>query len=170
MTDSQQATFRSSQIWTITPDEEYGFFLLERWGHITPVELWREMKTAIDNFYSTTTTEAIQEYNDRVDDKYQPESRPKRVKLPSKPGTVYLIHGAGTPWFKIGITTSLKSRIHQIEVSSPFPIVLIACYDITDTIADERKWHEKFSTKRTRGEWFALSENDVLDFMARNLQ
>lgn len=165
-----QTIFRAFQVWLIQADENYKFFLGDQGGYIVPLELWEEMKEAIDNLYATTTEESRQAYNDRLDDKYKSPVIPKINKLPPKPSTVYLLQGEGTRWFKIGVTTSLKSRMKQIGVNAPFPVTIVACYDVIDSVADEREWHAKFSSKKTHGEWFELNDDDILEFITRSQQ
>lgn len=168
MSETSGTIFRFWEIWMIEKDENYGFFLSDRGGNIIPLELWEEMKNAINSLYANTTESDRQEYNDRINGKDEVPAARKTYKPSPKPGKVYLLRGEGTGWFKIGVTTSIESRIKQVNVNSPFLVKLVACYDANDTIESEREWHARFSEKRTHGEWFELDENDVFEFVARS--
>jgi len=65
--------------------------------------------------------------------------------------------------FKIGKTTKVKERFAQIKSASPVEcqVLFFTKYD-ENTIDLEKKYHDKFSEKRVRGEWFALSKSDLL--------
>lgn len=168
MSEKQKTIFRMFQVWTIRADHECGFWLCDQGGYIVPLELWEEMKEAIDSLYENTTPEERQEYNDERD---RHRGAPTETRRPSpRTGKVYLLQGKGTRWFKIGVTTSISSRIKQIGVNSPFPLVMIAHYDVEDAAMNEREWHDRFSDKRTHGEWFELDDGDVLEFVARSQQ
>lgn len=169
MTEDKKTILRAFEVWMIQRDERYGFFLTDQGHRIIPLELWEEMKVSIDNLYAISTLEDRQDYNDALSGSMHTRSS-SRAEPRRTPGKVYLLHGEDTKWFKIGITLSLKSRVRQLGANAPFPVTLIASYDAADAIGDERKWHTKFSPKRTRGEWFELSDDDVLEFVARSKQ
>ena len=62
---------------------------------------------------------------------------------------------------KIGITKNLYTRLGALDVSSPIELSLVY-FAITPTASQtEKKLHEKFSTKRVKGEWFNLSNEDM---------
>lgn len=65
--------------------------------------------------------------------------------------------------FKIGKARQPKGRIAQIQTASPVRIspVFVVEYDERDTDL-EKQYHERFAEKRVRGEWFALSKDDLL--------
>ena len=72
---------------------------------------------------------------------------------------IYLF-GTELGLFKIGMTTNMvNSRLQQCNVLSPVHVYLVA-----ETYADkylERELHAKYDSKRVRGEWFRLSQDDV---------
>jgi hypothetical protein len=76
-------------------------------------------------------------------------------------GYVYLMHGDGTEWYKIGHSVNPVTRAAAIGVKAPFEVNLLVSYWAEDRFTDEAIWHRRFETKRVNGEWFALSPEDV---------
>ena len=77
-------------------------------------------------------------------------------------GYVYMQrHGSD---FKIGHTTSLNKRGRQIQLELPQEIELVHSIMTDDPVGVEAYWHKRFSSKRTRGEWFRLTKGDVAVF------
>lgn len=76
-------------------------------------------------------------------------------------GYVYLMHGVGTEWYKIGHSVNPVTRAAAIGVKAPFEIHLLASYWAEDRFNDETIWHRRFESKRINGEWFALTPEDV---------
>lgn len=71
---------------------------------------------------------------------------------------VYLMRDGATGYFKIGNSRNPSSRERTLLAQIP-RIELI--WKMKATCALERKLHDQFSSKRIRGEWFDLSEEDV---------
>ena len=80
------------------------------------------------------------------------------------PGHVYLIHGVDTPWYKIGLSVNAKIRLKQLGTQGPFGLKLIRILPVDDMFGVEAHFHQMFSDKRTHGEWFSLSPEDVTTF------
>ncbi|MEM8723329.1 MAG: GIY-YIG nuclease family protein [Cyanobacteria bacterium P01_G01_bin.39] len=76
----------------------------------------------------------------------------------------YLIQGDG--YFKIGKTTNLSIRSQQISLQLPFKVTLVHSISTNNIDEAERYWHTKFKSKRLNGEWFALVEGDVAEFLS----
>lgn len=87
------------------------------------------------------------------------------VERQRKPGYLYLIKGLGTPWYKIGISKCLGSRVKQLGTKAPFEIEVIKAHQVSDMEQAEVYWHNLFGDKRTGGEWFALSSEDTQEFI-----
>lgn len=89
--------------------------------------------------------------------------RPNGSEATSEPlGYVYMQrHGSD---FKIGFTSSLNKRGRQIQIELPQEIELVHSILTDDPAGVEAYWHKRFATKRTRGEWFKLTKNDVAAF------
>lgn len=73
-------------------------------------------------------------------------------------GYVYIVHGTGTVYIKIGKTTNLFTRLQHLSQGVPFPLVLLAADFVADMDMTEKTLHTKYAAYRTRGEWFALPE------------
>lgn len=71
---------------------------------------------------------------------------------------VYLLHALGTNRFKIGQSEDPVKRQNAINnLSSPFPVKLIACYPVPDSYREEQRLHHEFKSQRVHGEWFEFN-------------
>jgi hypothetical protein len=69
--------------------------------------------------------------------------------------------------YKIGKTNFVERRRDQISVQLPEDLELIHAIKTDDATGIEAYWHRRFEAKRTKGEWFALSREDVQAFKRR---
>ena len=74
-------------------------------------------------------------------------------------GYVYLLRSSHG--YKIGKSSSPKSRIASLRTASPFPLHVEAVIYAQYMDALEKALHERFYDKKIRGEWYALTEADV---------
>ena len=75
---------------------------------------------------------------------------------------VYVMHGVGTKYYKIGMTANIRNRLYEIRKASPVDIELIAVHYVNKHEFFENALHKRFQhVRRGNSEWFALSENDV---------
>lgn len=75
-------------------------------------------------------------------------------------GHVYLLkaeHG----YYKIGKAKSDKRRVAQIEPAVPIEIEHLHSIECVDRHQTETWLHKRFQSKRLKGEWFALTPDDV---------
>lgn len=79
-------------------------------------------------------------------------------------GYVYLLHGVGTHYYKIGHSNNLDRRISQISPVLPFPLELVSSIRSDHRQKLEAYMHRKFASKRLEGEWFALDKDDIALF------
>jgi len=84
---------------------------------------------------------------------------------PSKDGYVYLIQSGRR--YKIGATNDLANRSRAIAVQMPDPTDTVHVIRTDDPFGIEAYWHKRFVDKRTNGEWFELSRDDVAAFRRR---
>lgn len=77
-----------------------------------------------------------------------------------KAGYVYVIR-AETGHYKIGRTTSIPRRMNLFSVKLPFKFDIINYFPCHNMFEIESHFHEVYSEKRTNGEWFLLSDEDV---------
>lgn len=80
---------------------------------------------------------------------------------PDIDGYVYLIHGEGTGYCKIGRSKSVPSRMAQLAIQLPFRIDLIHTIACEGMVEIERALHRRFGSKRANGEWFQLDQKDI---------
>lgn len=64
-------------------------------------------------------------------------------------------------FYKIGIAEDIKKRMAGLQTANPVKLRLLFCQKHSDYKNMERYFHCKFKHKRTRGEWFLLSNEDV---------
>jgi hypothetical protein len=89
------------------------------------------------------------------------------VPLPTtaekKSGVIYLAKSGEN--YKIGKTVDPEGRMRQLSIQLPEELVKV--HEITTDDIDylERHWHRYFSENRRNGEWFALSDDQVREFM-----
>lgn len=85
------------------------------------------------------------------------ERRPR-----STAGYVYLIQSPTTYW-KIGRTSDPNDRIKTFNVKLPFEVNYKHLIKTSDMYTLESNLHIKYASKRVEGEWFALTEDDVIE-------
>jgi len=82
------------------------------------------------------------------------------IKHAPRAGYIYLIK-AETGHCKIGRTKSIKNRMEFFGVKLPFKFDIIHTFPADDMYDAERDLHSIFAEKRTNGEWFHLTDEDV---------
>jgi len=98
------------------------------------------------------------------------ESETSSIECPSTPdGFVYLglLKIGRERRYKIGKTNLVERRRDQISIQLPEDLELIHAIRTDDATGIEAYWHQRFSAKRTKGEWFSLSREDVQAFKRR---
>ena len=73
-------------------------------------------------------------------------------------GYVYLIKLGDS--YKIGITKNTEERFKQFEFM-PFELKIIKTAKVKEYDKVEKFLHEQYSSKRIKGEWFNLSQEDI---------
>ena len=83
-------------------------------------------------------------------------------KLKDPAGYVYLIKEVDfSGQYKIGRTIDPKSRLKQVDLKTPGETMVIALLKTEDAKVLERRLHQKYASKRKRGEWFDLTDKQV---------
>ena len=83
------------------------------------------------------------------------------VKKETTKGLIYILKAISQPYYKIGKTIDINARLNQIQPALPFKTKLI-CTILSNNINKDKLFlHEKFKDKRTNGEWFDLSNEDI---------
>lgn len=75
---------------------------------------------------------------------------------------IYLIKDDKTGWYKLGRTGDVERRKKTLEQISLRSLELVAVERVRDAIVEETRLHKIFADKRRVGEWFELSEAEVL--------
>ena len=71
--------------------------------------------------------------------------------------------------YKVGMAKRFDARFDQHQCASPFDICVAICYFTGNMRAEERHLHSMFKSKRVRGEWFRLGEDDLKLVAERSL-
>jgi hypothetical protein len=76
-------------------------------------------------------------------------------------GYVYVI-GNGRGFYKIGQTNGpVHKRLSMLQIGSPDDLAITHVEPHANPAELERELHRQFSSKRKRGEWFELDQNDI---------
>ena len=83
---------------------------------------------------------------------------------------IYFVRAEATPYVKIGYVKTAKTkvstsrainkRISELQVGCPYELTLLRTAD--GELAEETALHNKYSTRKVRGEWFCLSDSEVM--------
>lgn len=76
---------------------------------------------------------------------------------------VYLMEDLTNGYYKIGRSQTPQRRERTLQSEAPRVVLR---FSIPADNEDEKKLHKRFSQKRIRGEWFALTSNDVASVVA----
>lgn len=74
---------------------------------------------------------------------------------------VYIMKCAN--YYKIGHSKNPKNRRSTIQTHNPLSVKICALYKSENAIQIEKDLHNRYSLKRTRGEWFELDETDLIE-------
>jgi len=72
--------------------------------------------------------------------------------------SIYLIRMEGSDLCKIGVSQNPKHRLNQLNVPG---LYLDMVYQVPHAYEIEKSLHYCYSSKRTKGEWFHLSDEDI---------
>jgi hypothetical protein len=83
---------------------------------------------------------------------------------PADVGYVYLLRHGSKREYKIGRTNNAIRREGEIDIELPHGVEPVHVIKTDDPAGIENYWHRRFVAKRLKGEWFALSGDDVRAF------
>lgn len=79
---------------------------------------------------------------------------------------VYIIRGGR--WCKIGVSKNPIDRLKQLDSTLlPFNPEVVAMVKVNNALEIESEIHNTYKSKRIRGEWFILNEEDVEQIISR---
>lgn len=79
---------------------------------------------------------------------------------------IYVIHAVRTKYIKVGVARNPARRLHSLQVSIPFDLVLLAVADWPQEW--KTRIHHVLAGTRVRGEWFKRDER--LDSLIKHMQ
>lgn len=82
-------------------------------------------------------------------------------------GVYFISNGNGA--VKIGqTTTSLRTRLAQLQAASPYKLYVCASITIESRKALERQLHGEFAARRMHGEWFSMTDDEAVAIAERH--
>jgi hypothetical protein len=78
-------------------------------------------------------------------------------------GFVYFVRSVVTDYLKIGVAKDLLKRLRSLKHSNG-DLVIVGFLKITNYLEKEKEYHIFFKEKNIYGEWFNLSNFDLIDF------
>jgi hypothetical protein len=83
-----------------------------------------------------------------------------RENIQGRNGVVYLLQ-ADNGLVKIGKTVNFQRRFAMLNTQLPYALTVLWLIDCSDCCAIEASLHRRFLSKRVKGEWFLLSDEDI---------
>lgn len=85
----------------------------------------------------------------------------RRIEM--RPAHIYVIEADGLGLFKIGLSIDFKIRFPTYKTECPVACrpLIVASVPAVDVYGIERELHKRFAHVRAKGEWFALSPDDL---------
>jgi hypothetical protein len=82
-------------------------------------------------------------------------------------GKVYLIANGEWTQFKIGISTkkSIDERLKSLKTGNGSDLIVVKTFETKYHFKVEKRLHLKYHSKRLSGEWFALNDDDISNFI-----
>lgn len=120
------------------------------------IALLKQTLKNIDNINEDIRVENKRYWSEQM--QYTREPKKKKVKA----GYIYIAKCEHTGYFKIGSTTRTNpnDRLRELQIYNP-TIKDFVPYK-SDDIREEKEWHLMFENKKVSGEWFELSQSDLL--------
>ena len=66
-------------------------------------------------------------------------------------------------FFKIGVANNVEDRLAQMSTGNPFPLYVACAFEFQNAEPVEKSLHQKFASKKIRGEWFNLTKQDEIE-------
>lgn len=75
---------------------------------------------------------------------------------------VYFVLDSATGLYKIGRSRQPKDRVENMRTGASAPLYFAAVIHVDDMVVHERLMHRRFDDKRVRGEWFGITQQDII--------
>lgn len=132
---------------------------------------WEEVVRRVDRWYESVPTKQMKEWNEKLELERQEMTGEyvtgrgevcyhKPLPKKPKPGYIYVLSGAGG-LYKLGVTRHPKDRIATISKGCPWPVAVEFIREVSDPYGLELSLKEHFVSKKSNGEWFRLTPEDV---------
>jgi hypothetical protein len=96
----------------------------------------------------------------------EPADEPAADRGNANTGFVYLMKSG--KHYKVGRTNAVGRRLYEMKIQLPERVELVHSFETDDPEGIERYWHGRFADRRTNGEWFLLTREDVAAFRRRS--
>ena len=132
------------------------------------IDMIGDLRTWLKDNSETHIRAEIQKRNEQEEEseKAREEQRKQRRefeksnKKKQKEGYVYLV-AADNGFHKIGKTINVTNRVNEFGVKLPMKTWLVHSFKSNQYDTAEKILHDTFSEKRSHGEWFALTAEDI---------
>jgi len=145
----------------VSVDDKTYTVMVDQGGVVPSRDTFENIVSDCLEFYEVADREAIDDLNWRTLSMIGRKGivQGSISKPESKSGIVYLLKSG--EHYKIGLSKSTNRRMMDISPKLPIEPRLIHTIQTKDMYDLEATFHEHFKEKRTNGEWFLLTENDV---------
>jgi hypothetical protein len=140
-------------------------------GHLYPASSLMELKSIIEEVLQTYEKEKIdvENFNQRLNSERLEEVK----KTLGKPDTkikkayqcVYLMRNLRNNFIKIGISKNPVVREQTLQGEDPQTILIYNSDLRSDAAYYELQLHSKYKSQRIRGEWFLLTEDEIIEII-----
>lgn len=148
-------------------NEDYGLIIFHCNGYILSREEFQDLSSGMWNFYKELSDEDIARWNDEITAYHRQRDESKKKESKHDEGYVYLIQ-ADNGLTKIGKSKTKKRRTEQLDITLPYETKLLGTIKSSKYSALEKELHDRYESKRIRGEWFDLDKDDVKEILAIN--
>jgi hypothetical protein len=161
--DEIQVPHVAREVKDILADKEYGdkfhFAIFEYFKYLRGISLRFPSSNSIIMRLMDLTMFSEQQINIEYWNQYNNDNPPQVYEYPYR--GVYFIQ-AINGLIKIGRSVNINARFKQLATMSPIDLSIMAFIKTEDECALELELHKLFASKRCHGEWFDLSESDLM--------
>lgn len=132
-------------------------------GYLPDIKQIKALIHGLSNFVDEYDQENIDAENESIRNHFKNNEilnkKIEKEKIDKKPGYVYFIKD-NLDNIKIGLAQNIEKRFKNYTEMAYDPeiIFLLKCHD---TVKVEKYFHNKFASKRFKGEWFKLDSEDI---------